>query len=476
MKKQILYIAMLLLISTACQDFVDVDPDYQEEISNGLVDIEDYEGATIGIVSAMRAGAYYGSTYGSLMEMMGEDLFETPESLGNSRTMTDWIFTSADGTVSNAWLQMYQVILRANTVISGIDDVEEDVPGRKNRLKAQALALRAYAHFDLLRAFGQSYDRNSTELGIPVKTSIEISLPERATVQATYDQIFSDLNDALTLYDNMDVADAEIQTTFFSKLAAQALLARISLYAGLDSDAVNYATTVINSSRTALVSRADYPLVWSQEKVDGSSVESEVIFEIAFTFGQDSRIGAPVYFVPNNRVAFRPSSLWIDLFGVTPSSDVRYTSYARADSRRGGAIIPSKYEANDGFLSFKALRLSEMYLIRAEAYANQSQSVEASADLNTLRAARINGYVNENLTGTSLMNAIKVERRKELFMEGHKWFDTRRYGDAINRGPDFAAPAVTQSLSAGNFRFVWPIPQDEVDANPNIADQQNPNY
>ena len=476
MKKQILYIAMLLLISTACEDFVDVDPDYQEEISNGLVDIEDYEGATIGIVSAMRAAAYYGSTYGSLMEMMGEDLFETPESLGNSRTMTDWIFTSADGTISNAWLQMYQVILRANTVINGIDDVEEDVPGRKNRLKAQALALRAMAHFDLLRAYGQSYDRNSTALGIPIKTSIEISLPERASVQATYDQIFDDLSDALTLYDNMDIADAEIPVTFFSKLAAQALLARISLYAGLDADAVNYATTVINSSRTALVARADYPLVWSQEKVDGSSVESEVIFEIAFTFGQDSRIGAPIYFVPNNRVAFRPSSLWIDLFGSSPSSDVRYTSYAKADSRRGGAIIPSKYEANDGFLSFKALRLSEMYLIRAEAYANQNQSAQASADLNTLRAARINGYINENLTGTSLMNAIKVERRKELFMEGHKWFDTRRYGDAINRGPDFAAPAVTQSLSAGNFRFVWPIPQDEVDANPNIADQQNPNY
>lgn len=476
MRKHILFIAALLFVSTACQDFVDIEPQYQEEISNGLVDIEDYEGATIGILSAMRANAYYGSTYGSLMDMMGEDLYETPESLGNSRNMTDWIYTSANGTISGAWLRMYQVILRANTVINGIDDVEEDVAGRKNRLKAQALALRAYAHFDLLRAFGQSYDRNSTELGVPVKTDIEISLPDRATVQATYDQIFADLNDALGLYDNMDIADADIPTTFFSKLAAQALLARISLYAGLDSDAVNYATQVINSSRTGLVSRANYGLVWTQEKVDGSSVDSEVVFEIAFTFGQDSRIGSPIYFVPNNRVAFRPSTLWLDLFGATPSDDARYGAYVRADSRRGGAIIPSKYESNDGFLSFKALRISEMYLIRAEAYANQNMNTEASADLNTLRAARIDGYVNENLTGAALMNAIKVERRKELFMEGHRWFDVRRYGDGISRGSDFAAPAVTQSIPAGNFRFVWPIPQDEIDANPSIADQQNPNY
>lgn len=476
MKKQILFIATLLLISTACKDFVDIEPDYQEEISNGLVDIEDYEGATIGILSAMRSGSYYGSTYGSLMEMMGEDLFETPESLGNSRSMTDWIYTSANGTISNSWLQIYQVILRANTVINGIDDIEEDVPGRKNRLKAQAYALRAFAHFDLLRAFGQSYDRNSTELGVPIKTDIEISLPDRATVQEVYDQIFADLNESMTLFDNMDIGDDEIPTTFFSKLAAQALLARISLYAGMDTEAVNYATTVINSARTGFVSRNNYPLVWSQEKVDGTSLASEVIFEIAFTFGQDSRIGSPIYFVPNNRVAFRPSSLWLDLFGATPSNDARYNAYVRADSRRGGAIIPSKYEANDGFLSFKALRLSEMYLIRAEAYANQGQNAQASADLNTLRAARINGYVNESLSGTALMNAIKVERRKELFMEGHRWFDVRRYGDGITRGSDFAAPAVTQSISAGNFRFVWPIPQDEIDANPNIADQQNPNY
>lgn len=466
----------MLFMSTACQDFVDIEPDYQEEISNGLVDINDYEGATIGILSAMRAGAYYGSTFGSLMEMMGEDLYETPESLGNSRSMTDWIYTSADGTISGAWLRMYQVILRANTVINGIDDVEEDVAGKKNRFKAQALALRAFAHFDLLRAFGQSYDRNSSALGVPIKTDIDIKLPERAAVSEVYDQIFSDLNESLTLYDNMDVADADIPTTFFSKLAAQALLARISLYAGLDSDAISYATTVINSSRTGLVSANNYPFVWSQEKVDGSSVDSEVIFEIAFTFGQDTRIGSPIYFVPNNRVAFRPSSLWLDLFSATPSDDVRYNTYVRADNRRGGAIIPSKYESNDGFLSFKALRLSEMYLIRAEAYANQGDAPEASADLNTLRAARIDGYVDVTLNGGALMDAIKEERRKELFMEGHRWFDVRRYGEGITRGADFAAPAVTQSISAGDFRFVWPIPQDEIDANPNIAGQQNPNY
>lgn len=476
MKKQILFIASMLLISTACQDFVDIEPEYQEEISNGLVDIEDYEGATIGIVSAMRAGAYYGSTFGSLMEMMGEDLFETPESLGNSRAMTDWIYTSATGTVSNSWLQIYQVILRANTVIVGIDDIEEDVSGRKNRLKAQALALRAFAHFDLLRAYGQSYDRNSTELGVPIKTDIEISLPERATVAEVYDQVYADINEAMTLFDNMDVADTDIAKTFFSKLATQALAARVSLYAGLDAEAVSYATAVIDDSRTGLVSSNNYPLLWAQAKADGTTLASEVVFEIAFTFGQDSRIGSPIYFVPNNRVAFRPSSIWLDLFGATPADDARYNSYVRADSRRSGAIIPSKYEANDGFLSFKALRLSEMYLIRAEAYANQGSSALASTDLNTLRAARITGYTNESLSGTALMNAIKVERRKELFMEGHRWFDIRRFGDGITRGPDFAAPAVTQSIPAGNFRFVWPIPQDEIDANPNMADQQNPNY
>ena len=138
MKQKTLLLAILLLFTFACDDFVDIDPTHQEAISNGLVDIDDYEAATIGVHSALRANAYYGRTFGVLLDMMGEDIFETPESLGNRRNQTDWLYNSDDGEVAGFWLRAYQVILRANTVLVGIDDLEGD-EGRKNRLKAQAL-------------------------------------------------------------------------------------------------------------------------------------------------------------------------------------------------------------------------------------------------------------------------------------------------------------------------------------------------
>lgn len=473
MKQKTICIALLLLFTFACEDFVDIEPTHLEAISNGLVNMDDYESATIGVYSALRANSYYGRTFGVLLDMMAEDIFETPESLGNRRAQTDWLYNSDDIEIAGFWSRAYQVILGSNTVLVGIDDIEGD-DGRRNRLKAQALGLRALAHFDLLRAFGESYDRNSPMRGVPIKLDLSNGNLPRSTVEAVYDQIFDDLNESIRLF---GLADAPVtERTFFSELAANALLARVALYAGQYDLAIQAATTVINDGSTGLISDLEFRNTWNDDRTNtGTPAAQEVIWEVAFTFGQDSRVGSSLYFVPNNRVAFRPSTLWTGLFDV-PADDVRFAAYVREDSRRGNVLIPSKYEANQGFNNFKVFRMGEMHLIRAEARAKNGDDVNAMADLNTLRTARISGYVNENLAGNALMNAIEVERRKELFVEGHRWFDIRRNGQGITRGSDFSAPAITQSLTAGDFRFVWPIPIAELDANSEISNDQNPGY
>jgi hypothetical protein len=132
-----------------------------------------------------------------------------------------------------------------------------------------------------------------------------------------------------------------------------------------------------------------------------------------------------------------------------------------------------KGTTTEGVVDWKAFRTGEMYLIRAEANANSNQAALALADLNTLRAARINGFVSGTESGAALTNAIELERRKELFMEGHRWLDLKRTTRSINRG-EIAAPT-TQSVLASNSRsWVWPIPQSERDANPNMS--QNSGY
>jgi hypothetical protein len=157
------------------------------------------------------------------------------------------------------------------------------------------------------------------------------------------------------------------------------------------------------------------------------------------------------------------------------ANDFRYSSYFQIIDQR---LVLSKYLAKsaqlgkpDGVVNFKALRTGEMYLIRAEANAKIGDETDALDDLNTLRAARINGYVSEILSGTALTDAIELERRKELICEGHRFFDLKRTTRTINRTncSNFC------TLSRTDRSWTWPIPQPEIDANPAIL-PQNPGY
>ena len=115
-----------------------------------------------------------------------------------------------------------------------------------------------------------------------------------------------------------------------------------------------------------------------------------------------------------------------------------------------------------------------MYLIRAEAKAETGDLTGAAADLNTLRAARINNYTNATFaTKGDVIDAIMLERFKELPYEGHRFFDAKRRNLPITRlAVDAQGTALT--LPAGNFRFILPIPNTEIQANPLIT--QNPGY
>ena len=113
-----------------------------------------------------------------------------------------------------------------------------------------------------------------------------------------------------------------------------------------------------------------------------------------------------------------------------------------------------------------------MYLIRAEARVLQGGAKIATglADLNDLRAARISGYVPVNLIGQALLDEIALERRKELVGEGHRWFDLKRTTKTIARTAGISSTSF--NLAPTSKYWTWPVPQDEIDANPTIAGQQ----
>ncbi|REG91569.1 RagB/SusD family nutrient uptake outer membrane protein [Algoriphagus antarcticus] len=478
------YIVLGLTVALAsmfagCDSVIDIEPEFVLDGSQRFNSLDDYEFSLTGTYAQFRSSAYYGNASGpagafsTLPDMMSDNLTETGESLANFNQLVNFDYAADNDAIEGLWTAAYRIIAQANITLRGIDEFATENPGQYNRIKGQALAIRAYVHFDLLRYFGDDLALNSTTLGVPYKTEFNLDNIARPTVAETWEGIFTDLNEAKTLLSDTD--ETINSSSNFSlranidPITVEAILARAYLYSGQNQQAIAAATIVIN--QVPLVSRANFPAIWRDENI-GSA---ELIWSVPFNSGEGTP-AANVYFASGNRSSFRPST---EVLGeYDQANDIRYSTYFRINNNR---TIVSKFigkgSLSDGIVNWKVIRVSEMYLIRAEAYTNISgNTANALRDLNTLRSARITGYVPAVLAGQALVDAIALERRKELFVEGHRFFDVKRTTRNLVRS-DCGTNFTTCSLTAGNRAWAWPIPIGEIIANDLISDaDQNPGY
>ena len=469
--RKILIAAIAVVSLASCKKIIEAEPTHQLDGTTRFTTIEDFDFALTGAYALFRQGSYYGSgsnAFVNLPDMLTDNLNETSESLGNYQTMSTWTYAEDEPNIAATWQAGYRVISQANLVLRDIDAFAATETGAVNRIKAQALAIRAMAHFDILRYWVEDYDRNSTKPGIPYITVFDYEQkPARGTVKETYDHMIDDLEQARAfLNSGLDKTINPTGKAYIDIQGVNAIMARMFLYSNQLDSAIKYSTLVINA--IPLSSRTNFPNIWT----DAST--SEVVWSVSFNAGE-GRIGDPVYFVPNNRSSYRPNPTLVTMYDQV--NDVRYSSYFQVRSNR---LVLSKYLAKaaqvsrpDGITNFKAFRTGEMYLIRAEAYARKGGANEALglSDLNALRAARIAGFIAGAETGAALINAIALERRKELISEGHRWFDLKRTTKTISR----ANCTVFCTLSSSNRAWTWPIPIGEINANPEIL-PQNPGY
>ncbi len=463
------------LILSACKKKVDLNPTYTVNGDASFKTIDDYQAALIGAYARLKSNDWYSNgglepeAFVGLPDMLSDNLYETSESLANFTTLQRWAYTSDNTNIENIWVTGYSIIQEANIVLRNIDKLSSADAGAVNRVKGQALAIRAQVHFDLLRWFGEDYGRNSSKLGLPYVEVFDIEQkPSRLSVKQTWDKIETDLHNAKTLLSNIDApiqsltSNAGTKRAYIESLVVDAMMARMYNYSGFSYSALKYATYLINAR--PLASASAFPLIWQ----DAST--AEVIWSVKFETG-NSGVNDDVYYVVGNRASYRPTANLLALY--SPAADIRYASYFQT---RSGRLVVSKYLAKqpflnkpDGITDFKVYRTGEMYLIRAEAYALKGNDVAALADLNTLRTAR--GAAVGVESGAALMTAIFNERRKELVVEGQRFFDLKRTTRTINRTTN-CTNFCTLSSTAREWAF--PIPQKEIDANPNI--QQNPGY
>lgn len=477
------FAALLMLASIGCEKAIDKNPTHSATLENAFKSLNDFETSLSAAYSSMRVVGYYGRNQSVIGDMMTDNLVQTPESLVNFIEITDWAYTPQNGTIAETWIAGWSVINNANIIINNIDKFNSaQNQTRINRIKGQAIAIRALAHFDLLKLFADNLDRNSTSPAIPyvtqsvIESSPASSRPSRLTVKEVYDAIYTDIASVRTLFASIDKPINPPSSRYYIDLTGlNAIQARVALYAKDWATAITASTAVINV--LPLANRTTFPSIWKDQSI------SEVAFASLFNTGEFlSRLAGDVFGPNINRSQFEGNN---SLFATMDEiNDVRFGAYVRrgystlaTPVRTASRLVVVKHlgkgAALDGVVDWKAFRTGEMYLIRAEARANSAQPITALEDLNTLRAARINGFVNGTETGAALTSAIELERRKELFMEGHRWLDLKRTSRSINRG-SIVAPTTQSVLAPNNRSWVWPIPQGERDANPNMS--QNPGY
>ena len=456
----------MMLFGTSCgEEFLELTPQQSIADDQFLQTFSDFEAAIVGAYDQMQLADWYGRYLPLVADVMGEDVKQNA-SANRAKEWAEYTGSPQDFIPEEFWAEIYEEINIVNSIINSTFESPEGVITEFNQIKGEAYAIRALSYFDLVRLFAQHYTftPDASHLGVPIVLEFDVqSKPERSTVTQVYAQIISDFEQAISLM-SLDPSNAGT----FSKEAAQALLSRVYLYMEDYAQAESYATQVINSGKFTLVSNADYPMQF----FNGDSPEAilEIVYNTVDNPGSDHLGGM---YKSTGYGDYLPSE---DLLDLMDDNDVRKTLFLEDENISGiyGNIRVNKYPSSGADLAtdnIPVIRLSEVYLNRAEARAKSGDTAGAQEDLNMIRQRGNPDAADVTATGDDLITEVLNERRVELSFEGHRIFDITRNKQGVVRNDCTSSVC---EISYPSNRFILAIPIEEMDANANMV--QNPDY
>ena len=478
-------LGMLVGLTTSCgNDWLDVEPSTKIPTATAIQSLDDVDYSLNGIYNLMRSSDYYSGRMLYYGDVAGDDAqaIETGKRTAHYYMLD---FTKDSGP-STHWEFAYQIIQNCNIILSQIDklDVTEDDQDVFDDLKGQTLVLRGFALFDLTRLFGYPYAKdNGASLGVPVVTEVSNTenKPSRNTVAQCYTAIIKDLKEG------SDLLSEKFNKGKINKWAAMALLSRAYLYMEDNQNALATAEAAIagaEKNKYRLWTNKEYGTIWGTDFA--SADPGEVLFEL---------VNLTVDGVGKESIAYLCWQGGYDDYCLTSSfyelmqedpADVRNKAYTVVSKTQKAYI--AKYQPQTGKAvedsNVPVLRLSELYLIAAEAAVKQSNNDKAVKYLDAI-VSRANPE--KTVKGkTVTLDDVLLERRKELFGEGHRFFDAiRNHKTIVRKESTKTFPEISgtehlkmldesMSFDWNYFRVVLPIPKAEMNSNPNM--EQNPTY
>lgn len=411
-----------------------------------------------------------------------------------------WETNASESSFGTIWSNCYITIAQCNLLIKGIRKLQtENIFTEKEAATAQnflgeAYLIRAIAYSQLVDKFCVAYDPSTAEneYGIPLvdeyaPSSDNTKYPPRNTLAATYQFIKEDIGLAKENLTTKGKQSSEYLTTD----ALTAFETRIALLTKDYDTAIDYAEELIKEARYPLISNlAKLQEMWRND------ISTEVICQL-FSSKQELAPAMGSFFLDevNHKPVFIPS---YDIINSYREKDIRVNSYFAIDevafstNEKHRLVLFKKYPGNpemyEGVNNYvnkpKIFRLAEQYLIAAEAYymrAGSGDEQNAYDVLYELMSARDGSIPYNPVTGLSLRQLIRAERERELYGEGFRLTDLKRYGEGFKRQAPQSVQlsydrAMNLDIKANNTRWAWAIPKSEIDANPQIKDQQNPGY
>lgn len=485
--KEIIIASLFLVTGVSCSDFLERTPNTGINQGEALRNMADMEKLLVSIYSPFKTSALFSGSATLLPDMQADFMYSIVGYSNNMGLFYQWDFNAQDGDVSSVWEVANQVIARSNFLLNGKEGIELKTATDSLRFHAilgETHFARALAYSELVKLYCDPYGKNlggtdadpKKQLGLPIVKTFGIVIPARANLYDTYELILSELSQAFGR-----ISTTKREDVYFSKAAVKALEARIHLYMRNWGKAVTAATYVIDSCdyklTDATVENSPY------ESMFMTDMGSEVIWKVSFSKTDlGGALGAPFYNNSNGNFSpdYVPAQWVLDLY----QDDARYDVFFKEQKTVLGGNLTwpmlKKYPGNpalwtgtnSNFTNMpKVFRLAEQYLIRAEAYLESGDETNALNDLRELQAKRLKRVRTIN----NVRQEIRDERVRELYMEGYRLFDLKRWGLGFKRMPQKGtiSPSNALKIEKDNVFFTWPIPSHELDV-PNSQMQGNP--
>ncbi len=407
-----------VLLLGACNKMLEFEPDPRESIllTDALRTPEDMQELLISCYDVMTNG-YYGRQQ-NLAELLSDNLNAPYD---NADFNEVYIRNSIifNGTIQNFYKEPYIAIYRSNVLLENFDLIEGLTDADRIRIESEAKFIRASNHFELVNLFAQPYTPNGSndQLGIVLKLNSSFEPIPRATVAAVYQSILEDLQYAAQ---NLPLSNG----IFADQNAANAMLARVYFQMNNFEKAAEHATLAIENGPYNIGTEYDR---WSE------NISSENIFTLVVqqADGRSNAFGSYRSDAVELPTLAASSDYYNLLYGTGPDanpSDLRKNWF---EQRQIGTFpefyAVSKYNAD--FFVIPYLHLTEILLIRAESLGELGANLSlAISDLNQIRTRAQIGLLSDNSSAIDIINAARIERKKEMFGEGRWVMDQKRRG------------------------------------------------